>query len=279
LRDPLTNLPLARGEAVRLVRYLPSASLADLVPPPRPALSAVVAVAAPAEVPPLDVSALVAAARAGLSAIPSTVLDGRDGRLPATLPNLTAALRDGAPILIPACHGALIGSEPYLWLEQDAPGPYHPIAGTAFVAALAQLERKPLLVVLAACQGAGTSYEVLRAMGPQLARVGVGAVLAMREQIPQVTVDTLLPPLFAELRRDGALDRALAAAQRYDGHRERQWHCEWRGGWGEPGDDSGLLHGRRFAQACQRPACVGGALPRPRGRNMRPPAPLWAGAA
>ena len=223
LRDPLTNLPLARGEAVRLVRYLPSASLADLAPPPRPALRAVVAVAAPAEVPPLDVPALVAAARAGLGAMPSTVLDGRDGRLPATLPNLTAALRDGAPILILACHGALIEGEPYLWLEQAGPGPYRPIAGTAFVAALAQLERKPLLVVLAACQGAGTSYEVLRAVGPQLARVGVGAVLAMREQIPQATVAALLPPLFAELRRDGALDRALAAARAALGENHPWW--------------------------------------------------------
>ena len=223
LRDPLTNLPLARGEAVRLVRYLPSASLADLAPPPRPALRAVVAVAAPAEVLPLDVPGLVAAARAGLGDIPSTVLDGHDGRLTTTLPNLTAALRDGAPILILACHGALIEGEPYLWLEQAGSGPYRPIAGTAFVAALAQLERKPLLVVLAACQGAGTSYEVLRAVGPQLARVGVGAVLAMREQIPQATVAALLPPLFAELRRDGALDRALAAARAALGETHPWW--------------------------------------------------------
>ncbi|MEI6180885.1 MAG: SUMF1/EgtB/PvdO family nonheme iron enzyme, partial [Chloroflexales bacterium] len=96
-------------------------------------------------------------------------------------------------------------------------------AGTAFVAALAQLERKPLLVVLAACQGAGTSYEVLRAVGPQLARVGVGAVLAMREQIPQATVAALLPPLFAELRRDGALDRALAAARAALGETHPWW--------------------------------------------------------
>jgi hypothetical protein len=155
----------------------------------------------------------VGAALGGLGDIPAELLDGRDGRPAATLAGITAALRGGAPILILACHGALARGEPHLWLEQAGAGSYRPTAGAAFIEALAQLERRPLLVVLAACQGAGTSYEVLRAVGPQLARAGVGAVLAMREQIPQATVAALLPPLFAELRRDGAIDRALAAAR------------------------------------------------------------------
>ncbi len=223
LRDPLTNLPLARGEAVRLARYLPAASMADLTPPPRPALRAVVAVAAPDGAAPVDVPGLTGAAGAGLSDIPKNVLDGRDGRPAATLANLTHALRDGAPILFLACHGALVEGEPYLWLEQAEPGRYHPVAGAAFVEALAQLQHKPLLVVLASCQGAGTSYAVLRAVGPQLARIGIGAVLAMREQIPLETVEALLPPFFSELRRDGEIDRALAAARAHLGEAQPWW--------------------------------------------------------
>ncbi|MCS6883038.1 MAG: CHAT domain-containing protein [Oscillochloridaceae bacterium] len=215
LRDPLSGLPLARGEAVRLARLLPSASLADLTPPPRPDLRAVVAAgaAAPPGASPVDRAGLTAAALAGLADIPATLLDGREGRPAATLANLTAALRDGAPLLVLICHGALVEGEPYLWLDQAGDGPYRPVSGAAFVEALAQLARMPLFVVLAACQGGGTSYEALRAVGPHLARAGVGAVLAMRAQIPQATVAALLPPLFAELRRDGEIDRALAAAR------------------------------------------------------------------
>ena len=225
LRDPLTNLPLARGEAVRLARYLPSASMADLTPPPRPSLRAVVAVAAatPVGAAPVDVPGLTGAAGTGLSDIPKNVLDGRDGRPAATLANLTSALRDGAPILFLACHGALVEGEPYLWLEQAEPGPYRPVSGAAFVEALAQLQHQPLLVVLASCQGAGTSYEVLRAVGPQLARIGIGAVLAMREQISVATLDALLPPFFRELRRDGAIDRAIAAARAALGEAHPWW--------------------------------------------------------
>ncbi len=225
LRDPLTNLPLARGEAVRLARYLPSASMADLTPPPRPSLRAVVAVAAatPVGAAPVDVPGLTGAAGTGLSDIPKNVLDGRDGRPAATLANLTSALRDGAPILFLACHGALVEGEPYLWLEQAEPGPYRPVSGAAFVEALAQLQHKPLLVVLASCQGAGTSYAVLRAVGPQLARIGIGAVLAMREQISVETLDALLLPFFRELQRDGQIDRAIAAARAALGEAHPWW--------------------------------------------------------
>lgn len=222
LRDPIANLPLAKGEAVRLARYLPSASLIDLVP--RPALRAVIAASAagPPDAPPVDLVGLTEAARTGLADIPTKLLDGRAGREPATLAALTAALR-GAPLLCLICHGALVDGEPYLWLEQVGEEPYRPTSGAALAEALAQLERPPLLVMLAACQSGGTSYETLRAVGPQLAQAGVGAVLAMREQVPQATVAALLPPLFAELRRDGQIDRALAAARAALGEGHPWW--------------------------------------------------------
>lgn len=222
LRDPLTRLPLARGEGVRLARYLPSAGLGAAQPLAPGALRAVVAVAAPAAAPPLDVGALTGAVLPGLAAIPSHVLDGATGRPPATLPNLLAALRDGPAILVLVCHARLVDGEPFLWLEQAA-APYRPVPASELVEAITQLARQPLLVVLAACESGGTSYEVLSAVGPQLARAGVGAVLAMREQIAQATVAALLPPLFAELRRDGAIDRALAAARAALGAQHPWW--------------------------------------------------------
>lgn len=128
LRDPLSGLPLARGEAVRLARLLPGASLADLTPPPRPDLRAVVAAsaAAPPGAPPVDRAGLAGAALAGLADIPATLLDGHAGRLAATLANLTAALRDGAPLLVLICHGALVQGEPYLWLDRADDGAVPP---------------------------------------------------------------------------------------------------------------------------------------------------------
>lgn len=223
LRDPLTGHPLARGEAVRMARYLGSPSLTNVAPPPRPRLGAVVAVAGPPGAPPVDVAGLGGAALAGLGDIPSQLLDGREGRPAATLSAVAAALRGGAPILVLACHGSVVGGEPYLWLEQAGEGPYRPVAGADLVEAIGQLAARPLLVVLAACQGAGDSYEALRSVGPGLARAGVGAVLAMREQVPQATVAALLPPLFAELRRDGEVDRALAAARAAIGEGHPWW--------------------------------------------------------
>lgn len=209
---------------MRLARSLPSASLADLTTPPRPELRAALAVSAacPPGAPPVAVSALAAAAIAGLGDIPTEVLDGLGGRPPATLANLTAALR-GAPLLVLVCHGSLVDGEPHLWLEHGGAGPYRPVSGAALAEAIAQLERPPLLAVLAACRGGGTSYEALQAVGPLLARAGVGAVLAMREQIPQATVAALLPPLFSELRRDGEIDRALAAARAALGDEHPWW--------------------------------------------------------
>lgn len=98
LLNPELQLPRPLP-AVRLARLLPGASLADLTLPPRPALRAVVTVstAAPPYTPPVDRAGLTATALAGLADIPVTLLDGHAGRPPATLANLTAALRDGAP--------------------------------------------------------------------------------------------------------------------------------------------------------------------------------------
>jgi hypothetical protein len=83
--------------------------------------------------------------------------------------------------------------------------------------------------VLASCQSAGKASSELTAqdggalagLGPRLAEAGAPAVLAMQGNISMETVRQFMPLFFAELRRDGQIDRALAAARgrvraRYD---------------------------------------------------------------
>ncbi|NTU81952.1 MAG: tetratricopeptide repeat protein, partial [Chloroflexales bacterium] len=100
-----------------------------------------------------------------------------------------------------------------LYLERQAGEPALPIAGADLVHQIADLARRPLLIVLASCRGAGDTNQVLSAVGPGLARAGVGAVMAMQGDVPMDLVAALTPRLFGELSRDGQIDRALAAAR------------------------------------------------------------------
>ncbi len=218
LRDPLDHAPLAHTERTPFSRFLSSPHLADVPATARPALRAVVAVANPAALstlgmPEVDVAGEVARAQQGLGDIPPTILDGADGRPAASLPSLAAALRDGAHILYLVCHGTLVGDHPALYLEQEGGGRYQPTDGAVLVRQITNLTHRPLLVILAACRGAGDDHATLAAIGPQLARAGVGAVIAMQGDVPMALVAQLMPRLFTELRRDGQIDRAMAAAR------------------------------------------------------------------
>lgn len=215
LRVPGRATPLAHNERVLLSRYLPNSSLSDPQVTDWPALQALVAVADPAasQLPSIDVAAEVARAQAGLSTIPTTVIDGREGRPLPTLAEIVGALRRGVQILYLVCHGGLVDGEPYLWLEQEGTGSYRPTPGGELVRAITQLQQRPLLLVLASCEGAGNDEAALTAIGPQMAREGVGAVIAMHGQVPQALVGLLTRRLFSELLADGQIDRALAAAR------------------------------------------------------------------
>ena len=215
LRNPLTATPLAYREAISLSRYLGSDHLGAIQTATKPRLRAVVAVSAAAGpgMAAVDVPGEVERALAGLGETPATILDGWGGRPAATLANLVDALRGEAHILYLVCHGAMIEGQPYLYLEHQAGEPGFPIPGADFVRQIADLTHRPLLVVLASCQGAGDTYQLLAAVGPRLARAGVGAVIAMQGNVPMELVASLTPRLFAELRRDGQIDRALAAAR------------------------------------------------------------------
>jgi CHAT domain-containing protein len=157
----------------------------------------------------VDVAGEVARAQTGLGDVPVTVLDGRDGRPSATLAHLADTLRSGPHVLAITCHGTIVEGEPYLYLAGDK----RPIPGAELVRQLADLHQRPLLVILNACQSGGDGYATLAALGPQLARIGIGVVLAMQGDVPHALVATLMPRLFTELRRDGQIDRAMAAAR------------------------------------------------------------------
>lgn len=229
LCDPESGLPIALHERVRLVRTLDSADLTPVVIPPRPNLRALVMVANPSNLGEfglvnVDVAGEIARARAALGDIPTTILaTDADVDRRATLANLTAALRDGPSIVILVAHGTFTEGKPILWLEQDN-GTAAQVAGGEFVDAIRRLTSRPLLLVLASCQSAGHGYDgTLGALGPRLADIGIPAVLAFQGNVVMSTMETLLPTLITELRRDGQIDRSLAAARAALGERQPWW--------------------------------------------------------
>ena len=230
LCDPETDQPIALYERVRLVRALDSADLTPVTIPPRPDLRALVIVSNPydlasgmAEV---DVDGEVSRARAALGDVPTTILGDTAGAVGrATLVNIAAQMRDGPHIVVLVAHGTLHDSRPVVWLEHDD-GTAHQAPGADVVAAVARIAARPLLLVLASCRsGGGGSGDTLSAIGPGLARVGVPAVLGFQGDVAMGTVKMLLPALITELRRDGQIDRAMAAARAALGEQRPWWQA------------------------------------------------------
>jgi len=263
LRDPSrpAGTPLAADERVLLSRFLSSDDLQPVRSPARDELRAVVAIANPAglatfQLAPLDILGEVERAEAALADLPATFLSLAHGR-PATLPAIAAALRDGATILYLVCHGTMLGDTSYLWLENDA-GKLARVTGAEFAAQVRALARRPLLAVLTSCRSAGDAAgATLAAVGPLLVAAGVPAVVAMQDDVAMETAAAFLPPLFRELRRDGRIDRAVAAARAA---------IAGRPGWWQPVLWMRLADGRLWseaeaARAEQEPAAPAHNLP------------------
>ena len=220
LCDPVDGQPFALSQRVRLARTLDGgAGFAPLPLAPRPArLRALVVVAAPSDLDdyrlaPIDADGELARARAALGDIPLTALGdatGAQGR--ATLEAIQAALGAGPQIVILVAHGAIREGQPVLYLE-GADGRAAPVFGAELVAAVQRQAQRPLLLVLVNCRSAGDDYTALTAIGPRLAQVGLPAVLAFQGDIAMAAVKRLLPRLIEEARKDGQIDRALAAAR------------------------------------------------------------------
>jgi hypothetical protein len=167
----------------------------------------------------IDVEGERKRARQNLAPIPVAGELASDGT--ATLEKLTAKLAEGYDILYLVCHGAFLkgDKEPSLWLEDDQ-GSAKVVQAGEVVRRLKDLDHRPRLVVLASCQSAGpdqisrgSDRGMLAALGPRLAEAGIPAVLAMQGSVTMETVAKFLPAFFRELRKDGALDRAVSVAR------------------------------------------------------------------
>jgi hypothetical protein len=222
LAAPELDAPLLAGEHMLFSRLLSSGDWRPIQLRPRGSLRAFVAAANPSGLAayglaPVDRQGEVERARAALGsdagggAIAVAAL-GPDER--AGLPAIAAHLREGYDIFYLVCHGALVDGEPWLWLEGEG-GAVERVSGDDLAAAIRDLRERPRLVVLASCEGAGTSADgdALAGLGPRLAEAGVPAVLAFQGKVSVETAAAFLPVFFAELQRDGQIDRAVAVAR------------------------------------------------------------------
>ena len=234
LRLAADGSPLLTGENVRFSRYLSSLEFRPVHLRPKGDLRALIAIANPADVKkyqlaPVDMKGELARIQTALGDMAPTVLatgeaaEGAADQTPATVPvtldNLAASLRDGYDILYLVAHGKLVKGEPYLWLEGED-GTTARVSGSDLVDRLRELAQRPSLVVLASCQSAGDGKQptarddgALAALGPRLAQAGIPAVVAMQGNVSMETVAKFMPVFFTELRRDGAMDRAMAVAR------------------------------------------------------------------
>jgi hypothetical protein len=209
LRDPLDGSPLATSENLLFSRYMSSADWRPVRLRAKTELRALVMVANPSDLgdynlSPIDVDNELKRAEHALEHIAMTVLPQPKDDQRSTLNNLFARLRESEyDIFYLVCHGALVKTEPFLWLENDQ-GKVARASGIELVTRLNELAERPRLVVLASCESAGAnSGEALAALGPRLAEAGIPAVLAMQGKVSIQTVSEFMPIFFQELQRDG----------------------------------------------------------------------------
>ena len=226
LRHPQDDRSLLTGEDLHFSRYLSSVDWRPVRLQPKKDLSALVVIANPGDLAnyaptgqpfqPVDVAGELARARSALGTIPVQAL-ASGGQ--ATLGNLVRQLRAGHDILFLVCHGALVGGEPWLWLE-DEHGATDRVSGAQLVISLQEMQERPRLVVLASCQSGGDGEQArssdggaLSTIGPRLAEAGIPAVLAMQGNVSMDTMARFTPIFFEELQRDGQVDRAVTVAR------------------------------------------------------------------
>lgn len=248
LRDPTRGDWLVASENVIFSRFLGSSGWERVQLRAQSELRALVVIANPQDLAdgnfvvqnqtltPVDVQGELQRARESLGDLPMDVL-ASDPAQPgqASLARLLAQLRQGYDILYLAAHGALLNRQPagpYLWLENDD-GTADVVPGANLIDPLKDLpvHLRPRLVALASCQSAGQGGEArssdvqgaLAALGPQLSRAGIPAVIAMQGDVSMATIAGFMPVFFRELRRDGAIDRAVAAARSAIRQRPDAW--------------------------------------------------------
>jgi len=236
LRDPKSGELLVTRERFLFSRFISNEDFRPVRFRARDELRALVVIANPSNLStytpggrplaPLDVAGETSRANTSLGTVPVTIISAPGE---ATLNGIVRKLREGYDILYLICHGALIEGEPRLYLE-DEEGKGAIVPGSKLVTRMSELKQRPRLVVLASCQSAGTGAEaqttdlgVLAGLGPQLAQAGIPAVIAMQGNVTMRTVETFMPLFFAELQKDGQVDRAMAVAR----GAVRDWEDWW----------------------------------------------------
>ena len=245
LVDPETKAFLATSEKILFSRFLFSQDWRPVKLRPKLKLTAVVAVAAPADLDRYQLAAVdldgeISRARESLGdTVRLTVLGQEE---PLTLDRLMARLREGVDVLYLVCHGALVrGRTPFLFFQDEA-GNAARIEGASLVERMRELPQPPRLVVLASCESGGTADGAPHAaLAPRLAEAGVTAIIAMQGKITMETMKRAIPVFLSELGRDGQIDRALAVARGAVRERPDAWmpalYLRLKSGriWYEPG--------------------------------------------
>lgn len=221
LCDPLTNTPMACDERLRLVRYLEASDTRPITLGSKPILRTLLVVANPLDLESyglnqIDVEGEVRRVRNAIGDVPLTLVGDHETAVSrrSTLRAIQDALREEPLILCLICHGRHDGDETVLWLE-DETGKTARVLGSEVCQMLAQLARPPLLAMLLACESGGVRHNTgaLAALGPRLAKSGIGAIVAMQSKLSMIAAATLLPTLFKTLAEDGAIDRAVSVAR------------------------------------------------------------------
>ncbi len=221
LKNPLDKTSLAANENILFSRYLSGPIWSTVRVRPRTEVKALIAISNPNDLekynlPAVDVSGEFNRAATSLKAIQTrTLLSGQEK---CTLKNLIQKLSSGVDVLYLVAHGTLAGDQPWVWLEKED-GTSERVSGVELAKNIRALRLPPLLIVLASCESAGKATAAtegptaLQALGPLLAEAGVPAVLAMQGKILMSSVASMMPVFFAELLKDGQVDRALALAR------------------------------------------------------------------
>jgi hypothetical protein len=251
LQDPRDQKPLALKPQVSMTRFVNALSWRQMRLRQRGELNALIIAADPdpktlarfapndRKLEAVDVAEEVERARHGLSNIPTEVVAERGQA------NFAAIVRrlkgdnvgsHGYDIIYLICHGALLAGGPVLYLE-DADGNATAVQGADFVDALTDLPDRPILVVLSACQSAGSDSSVVDAgsgpsgvnasalaLGPKLAAGGIPAVLGMQGNVTVETVKFFTLAFFECLQKTGSLHTAVVAGRRaVDQERRPDW--------------------------------------------------------
>lgn len=232
LTHPVTGLPLASDKRVAFSRYLSSMDWRPVRLRRRSELRALVLIGNPQGLGDYGLATLDPGVELDrvVSAMPGIKVSALCAPGEATLERLENGLSNGCDILYIVCHGTLKHGESWLWLEDEASA-IHRVPGAEIVNLLQTLDERPSLVVLAACQGAGSGAteesggDALSALGPRLAEAGIPAVLAMQGNIDFATHGRLMAAFFEALQdpdNNGEVDRALSVA-RFRAREELGW--------------------------------------------------------